>query len=242
MTRDSRRKRRAKASAVVFFLVGIVAVGLLASLAGQSYLQTRTSVEELKPNPDDLVAALPVGAAMNPEAVMPLLSPVPAYAVAYSSSGKDFIASLSWNRPSGKYVISSTVALPTSAGWACPTVSLVEERLGVGTPFIMRARGSCQGSTACFVAYENGMLRRLEMAETDGTVSSACLPPDKFYMQDVNGDGLAEIVEWDGKHSGEDRSVYGWDGAKFTYSSDMSWALTAEQNLFPEPANAPVYP
>ncbi len=237
MFRDSRRKRRAKTSALIFFLAGVIAVGLLASLAGQNYLQTRTSVEELKPNPDDLVAALPIGSAVNPDQIVPLLSPVPAYAVAYSLEGKDFVAALSWDRPNGVYVVSSTVALPSHEGQTCPMVTLAAEQLGDGAPFAMRARGSCQSSTSCLIAYENGQLRRMEMAETDGSVSPACLPPDKFYMQDVNSDGVADIVEWDGKHPGEDRSVYLWVDGKFVYSDQLSWAVTADRRVFPQPLN-----
>jgi hypothetical protein len=94
-----------------------------------------------------------------------------------------------------------------------------------------------------FVAARNGSeLAIVEKTDTGGVgpavfpVGASAKYTEELSTQDVDGDGDREILATTRENGSSDIRVYQWADGRLEYDKELSWGMTMDKKLFPEPA------
>lgn len=241
--------------AVLFVFLGVVLTILLASLVLTLEPSRRIAVFD---EPSDWQSAVPEGWLVRPEAVAGLDdADVVSYVIGYASGKEAGVALVVWDRSRARYVVSDQRALADIDPRLSFVTSVRATAPGAGASPAAEVTATISDGTKAdfFVVRSGNGLRVVQMVDGGGNLGPAVfvhgLLPDgqaTFELRDVNGDGAVEAVtrgvfqDLNGQAGGRWSSVdvYVWRNGRFEYDKELSWALTTEAVMFPEPSGAPV--
>jgi hypothetical protein len=207
---------------------------------------------------------LPVGTLIAKESVVVVPDTGrPAYAVGYSLGSQSGVALVIWDAVDERYVqaadrplpagISGSVTKPPRLsleplGGKLPTLIVVRVAAGEkseGVFFMQRDRSDLIftqmtdsfGRTKPAYFIDGDIISRDDRVEGLVTLGSAF-----FDMQDVDGDGGEEAILYsrsidmsEGGGWGTSVDAYSWSDGKFIYDKELSYILTKNSGIFPEP-------
>jgi hypothetical protein len=240
------------------FVAAVVAVlaVLIAALALQRAVPFSAPTGGRVPLPN-FAAMLPIGARASSSGPVEIPDiPQSSYALGYVTGSGASVAYFRWNRDDQAYRLTVSVPLAGGGGYVTGMPTLSTLRIGIGAPVAVVARGS-EGAhvDGIFVLMPagNGIVP-VNMVMQDGTVRAAQFLAVTSAghsvgvdFEDVNGDGDDDAVvsASDADASGhlvKTFTVYAWTDGQFVFNKDLTWALTADQRVFPEPVAPPTTP
>ncbi len=180
----------------------------------------------------------------------------PAYAVGYSLGSQSGVALVVWDDARQRYVTVANRLFTGGDGRGATArpPKLNVESLGKDQPWIIVIRSPLgDSSDGVFFALRAGNdLEFVTLRDSEGRERPAFFMTGQLSgnagaatmeLQDINGDGLAEVMlrttyfETGDLGAGRVMSVdvYGWHDGGFAYDSELSRVLTATSGMFPEP-------
>ncbi len=253
-SRDKKGKGSPSLATVALVTLGV----LLIVIVLQESLPHRSPAAE-RPQPSDLAALLPAGAQPAPEGWLEIPgTPQSNYVVGYAmGDGSAYAAFIKWDRSAQKYVRASVTLLTAGAArlHGLPTFKALS--LGISAPDAVLAVAAGTGGDDQMVLIPKGDTFIIATKVDEAGVAGPAYFPVSgngadVAFQDVNADGSTDAtVTVAAKPTGtaaktskktnpeKSVSVFAWQGDRFRYDKDLSWALTTSARVFPEPAAAP---
>jgi len=188
-----------------------------------------------------------------------------AYAVGYSLGSQSGVALVTWDADNGRYTTAANrLFAPRVSGSAAKPPRLSLEPLGDTLPTLIVVRAAVGERTegTFFVRRDGPDLIFVEMTDSfgrtkpafflvgdipsqdDGGPGLVTLGSSYLDLQDVNGDGGVEAMfssrsiemSESGGGWGTSVDVYSWSDGKFVYNKELSYILTKNSSIFPEPS------
>ncbi len=250
------KKRQKPSLRPLFLFLGLALTLVLAALLLQGLSSPRRSFLE-NAGAADYRSALQPKWLTNDQAVVRLPDlPQPSYVVGYSDGASSQAALVAWSQTDSRYEITGNLRFADMLSVAenYRDVPRLSDQAfdGAGQAIQATLKASGQPDLILFISRDGNGLKIDSLVDGGGQVVAAAFLQgsvsggvDAFEVRDADNDGAPEAIWTERQLSGTGTlgsswstsvSAYQWAGGRFEFDKQLSWALTTDASLFPEPA------